>query len=95
VLRAESHVTWSFADMSTTDTSRYHGGTECDEIASLLSLALGCRLKAGDPTRWFKLGDDPRGRPWSFRSSGRADPVPPPIGRHGVAVYPNWSDTFG
>jgi hypothetical protein len=86
VLRAETHVTWSFADMSSTDTSRYHGGTECDEIAALISLALGCRLKAGDSTRWFKKGDDPRGRPWSFRLSGRADPVPPHVSHRGALV---------
>jgi hypothetical protein len=86
VLRCDTHAAWSFADMSSTDTTRYHGGTESDEIAALLSLALGCRLKAGDPTRWFQVGGDPRGRPWSFQSSGRHDPVIAGTSHHGVLI---------
>ena len=72
--------------MSSTDDTRYHGGTESDEVAALLSLALGCRLKAGNPTRVFQRGGDPRGRPWSFQSSGRADPIPPALSMHGVVI---------
>ena len=75
VLRVEYHVQWSYGDMARTDDSQYHGGTVQDELTALLSLCLGTRLKAGGANRWFKIGDDPRGRPWSLRESGRADPV--------------------
>jgi hypothetical protein len=46
-----------------TDVSRFHGGRLPDEIASLLSLALGTRLRAGPLTRQFTPTGDPRGRP--------------------------------
>jgi hypothetical protein len=32
---------------------RYQAGTLADEIAALLSLCYGIRLKSGGPTRWF------------------------------------------
>jgi hypothetical protein len=67
MLRATNHVSAEPTPMVATDTSRYHGGTDSDEMAALLSLLVGVRLKAGSPSRWFKVGDDPRGRPWSFR----------------------------
>lgn len=76
-LRIENHVGWSYSDMVSTDDTRYHGGNECDEIAALLSLTLGCRLKSGAPSRWFKRGGDLRGRPWSFSSTGFRNPSPP------------------
>ncbi len=41
----------------------YHGGHPPDEIAALLSLCTGARLKAGGQTRWFKEGGDPLGTP--------------------------------
>jgi hypothetical protein len=75
VLRAEYRVHSSYADMSETDESRYHGGIDSDELAALLSLCMGIRLKPGNPTRWFKEGGDPRGSPWSFRQNGRPDPA--------------------
>jgi hypothetical protein len=59
--------------MSKTDTDRYHGGWLVDEIAALMSLCLGIRLKAGGCTRSFKAGGDPRGRPEMY--SLNLDPV--------------------
>lgn len=44
--------------------SRYHGGSHDEELAAILSLALGIRLKSGAPTRMF-FPSDPLGRPQS------------------------------
>jgi hypothetical protein len=64
VMRAEFHLEWnSEIDWSKTSTERYHGGSLQDELAALLSLSLGVRLKAGGCTRRFLPGGDPRGRP--------------------------------
>lgn len=46
-----------------TDASSYHGGTIEDEIAALVSLSLGIRVRAGEMTRDFVINSDPRGRP--------------------------------
>jgi hypothetical protein len=46
-----------------TQVHRYHGGRLVDEIAALVSLCLGIRLKAGGYTRLFDIGGNPRGRP--------------------------------
>ncbi|BAZ51915.1 hypothetical protein NIES4103_45740 [Nostoc sp. NIES-4103] len=45
---------------STTQTtnSRYHGGSLAEEIASLISLCLGIRVKAGLISRGFTRGDE-------------------------------------
>lgn len=48
------------------DVSSFHGGSLDEEVSSLLSLALGMRLKAGHPTRLF-IGGDPLGRPQTER----------------------------
>lgn len=66
ILRVEDHlpeVDNSDLKMTKTDTDRYHGGWLNDEIAALLSLSLGIRLKAGGATRRFEPDGDPRGRP--------------------------------
>lgn len=52
-----------------TDATRYHAGDQSDEIASLVSLSLGIRAMAGNPTREFRHGEDPRGRPIGYRDS--------------------------
>ena len=74
-LRISYHMDWRYGHMDATDTTRYHGGDSSDEIAALVSLCLGVRMKAGGTSRWFKLVDDPRGRPWSFRQRGRPEPT--------------------
>jgi hypothetical protein len=55
--------------MTTTDTSKYHGGSFAEEVGALSSLGLGVRLRAGGPTRLFEPGGDPKGRPieWGSR----------------------------
>jgi len=50
---------------TTTDESRYHGGSPDEEIAALISLVSGRRVRAGQWVRRFDVSDsaDPMGRP--------------------------------
>lgn len=61
--RVEYYLPFRVPKIEKTDTSTFHGGTIVDEIAALLSLALGIRIKAGNPSREFLDEEDPRGRP--------------------------------
>lgn len=68
ILRAEGHLTHISQNpppMDTTDGGYYHGGDQIDEIAALVSLAIGIRCKAGELTRSFDEGEDLRGRPFA------------------------------
>ncbi|HTD36268.1 MAG TPA: hypothetical protein VK669_02045 [Candidatus Limnocylindrales bacterium] len=65
VLRIEAVPTNVRMPMDATDTSRYHGGGLIDEVAALVSLSLGMRLRAGAVDREFGLAD--RGRPIAFQ----------------------------
>jgi hypothetical protein len=56
--------------MTETNTSNYHGGWFPDEIAALVSLCLGVRVKAADESRRFDNQGDPLGRPQTFRVRG-------------------------
>lgn len=67
-LRSEFYLTNELPQMTETDSSNYHGGWFSDEIAALVSLCLGIRVKAGDASRLFKLHNDPLGRPQAQRS---------------------------
>lgn len=77
VLRRELHLAQRPGDlkMDKTDTRRYHGGSLEDEIAALVSLCLGVRLKAGPSVRQFDPGGDPRGRPIAWSVPAKSDPV--------------------
>lgn len=44
----------------------YHGGQVADELASLVSLALGIRLDNGGLTRVFEMDGDPQGHPIGY-----------------------------
>ena len=46
-----------------TDASTYHGGSLADEIAALLSLRLGIRVRAGTISRTFDPKGSPKGQP--------------------------------
>jgi hypothetical protein len=76
VLHVEHHVKYDPEVRLETDDESYHGGLLQDEIAALVSLSLGIRLKAGDPIRMFGA-EDPTGRPVSWGHID--DPVPPDI----------------
>lgn len=84
-LRLHYHLHFPLLDMSTTQAQRYHGGYIQDELVALLSLCIGIRLKAGGATRHFQRDGDPRGRPWSFKQYGQADPVFVPS-THGIVL---------
>lgn len=82
VLRMEYHLQDDSSENAMVETSvdRYHGGGLTDEIAALLSLSLGFRLRAGPLTRISDAGGDPRGRPFAF--AGHETPVLlKPVGR--------------
>lgn len=59
------HMEWTNPEEATPGS--YHGGSLVDEIAGLLSLALGVRAHAGGPTRFF-VGTRDRGTPFQPRS---------------------------
>jgi hypothetical protein len=73
ILRVDYHLESRLGADIRTDTSRYHGGTFVEEIASLISLCLGARLKAGGLTREFLPGGDPKGHPRAFDAN--YDPI--------------------
>jgi hypothetical protein len=84
----------STLDLRRTDFKRYHGGELNDEIAALVSLCLGIRLKSGSPSREFRPGGDPRGRPRGprvgkdpilLKPTGRAAVLPGVLGQHSLA----------
>jgi hypothetical protein len=65
IVRVEQHVdyvVYQDAPMDTTDDAIYHGGVLPDEVAALMSLTRGIRLKAGEIAREF-TDRDPRGHP--------------------------------
>jgi hypothetical protein len=66
-LRIENCLEFGIPDMSRTATDAYHGGTLIDEIAALISLALGIRIRAGKMSRDFQDNIDPRGQPVGWR----------------------------
>ena len=72
ILRVDDYIdrskVWNF-DLEHTEDSHYHGGTQNEEIAALMSLIFGIRLKSGEISRDFKIGDDPRGKPTHYPNS--------------------------
>jgi len=53
--------------MGKTDFGSYHGGSLIDEVAALVALTLGIRVKAGPIIRTFDANDkDPRGTPVAY-----------------------------
>lgn len=66
VLRIEYHGITLPEDMRKTNYDRYHGGGIQDEIAALVALCLGIRLKPGGITRFFDVGKDPKGYPTAW-----------------------------
>lgn len=80
-----------------TDDEFYHGGVLADELAALISLTLGVRLKAGDILRRFDPRGDPRGQPLSYGdrqdpamiANGRGEILPSASGTHSLdAISP-------
>lgn len=63
VLRVRYYLTSDAEVTRKTDVSRYHSGGINDEIAALISLCLGVRLKSGGISRLFDPDEDPKGCP--------------------------------
>jgi hypothetical protein len=62
-LRFRHCIENSHPNMTSSNFGHYHGGTEFDEIAAIVSLELGCRIQAGPVVREFAPDSDPLGRP--------------------------------
>jgi hypothetical protein len=84
VLYLDQHLTYDPQVQLETDEAAYHAGYLQDEIAALLSLSIGIRLKAGEANRTFAPGD-PAGRPISYGFI--EDPLPPSVA--GACVLPS------
>lgn len=89
VLRCDAYGDWNDLPLNTTSEGSYHGGSLEDEVAALLSLMLGVRLKAGSITRLFFPNEDPKGIPFSHNNNapvllsvGRKPIVPMALGTH-------------
>jgi hypothetical protein len=76
-LRIEYYLEYEPKVELKTDVTRYHGGGLQDEIAALVSLCLGIRLKAGGFTHVYEPNKDPRGRPVSWEAHHRPMLVKP------------------
>jgi hypothetical protein len=84
ILRVRQHFLYDIS-MDKTSEDHYHGGTQAEEIAALLSLCLGVRMKAGEETRMFGNQPDWMGRPTGGR--GAQDPIPlPRTGSRGTVL---------
>lgn len=73
VLRCDWYLHPSLPTWEKTEADCYHGGSQPEEIAALASLAMGVRLRAGDISREFMLGGDPKGVPRAWTT--QAPPV--------------------
>ena len=86
ILRVEYYIRndVSTLNIKETDVDLYHGGLLEDEMAALLSLSLGIRLKAGGATRRFLSGGDPKGYPVAHEAE--YDPVFTTFSRFGSVL---------
>lgn len=84
VFRFDNYLAHEQAAMEATDEGRYHGGWLPHEMAALVSLCLGIRVKAGGITREFALEDDPKGRPTAWHYD--EDPTLPLQSERGMVV---------
>ncbi len=62
-------------DWEQTNSAIFHGGDAGQELASLVSLALGIRLRAAGICRLFIAGEDPGGLPFRFQDPGSHPPL--------------------
>lgn len=83
-LTAVARIRWNTTgdyDMTTSDTDSYHGGGPDDELAALISLALGVRCRSGGVTRrWLRGAPDPLGMP--FEADHHRPYLPEQAGRY-------------
>jgi hypothetical protein len=89
VLRLElhreiDHGDFLDSDWDQTDQAVFHGGDAAQELAGLVSLALGIRLRASGISREFDPEGDPRGYPYGFDE--QVPYLPPPY-RNPILPY--------
>jgi len=93
LLRVAVHADYEHPSLKRTNTALYHGGQLCDEVAALVSLSMGIRLKAGPRTREFLPGQDPKGRPEGpilrlnptlSRQTAHKSLIPSSLGQHNL-----------
>lgn len=93
VLRIDYHAHFSPGLLQKTDVERYHGGGLNDEIAALISLLLGVRLKSGGMSRYFLPEYDPKGYPAAleihedpvlFKPTRNTPILPQALGEHSL-----------
>lgn len=79
VLRVDLHLAQhEMPDLARTDVSHWHGGAIDDELAALLCLATGRRLRSGGLVRVFVEGQDPAGHPIRWHHRAPSPPRPGP-----------------
>jgi hypothetical protein len=92
-LTAVARILWNTTadyDMTASDTGGYHGGGPAEEVAALVSLALGVRCRSGGITRrWLRGDPDPLGTP--FEADHRRPYLPEQAGPR--ALLPGISTT--
>lgn len=85
VLHVENHLgdpVYDAPSAETEDVGAYHGGGVGDEFASLVSLALGRRLRSGGVIRHRMSGTELEGRP--FYAGHNAPRLAPPARGHSI-----------
>ncbi len=87
VLRCGYYGKWDTLALSQTNDESYHGGSLTDEVAALLSVTLGVRLKPGAVNRLFIPGEDPKGRPFGH-GFGRENGAPVLLTREARSIVP-------
>lgn len=82
ILRIDNHLAdqTDITHATRTDVSAYHGGEMDDELAAVVGLVLGRRLRSGGLVRRFD-GDDPLGMP--LEALHEPPVLAPPSARHG------------
>jgi hypothetical protein len=77
VLRINEYMVYNAVNEDKTYEDNYHGGSLTEEVAALISLALGIRIKAGAITREFHRYGDPKGLPIAYGYG--ENPIAPPV----------------
>ncbi|MBU1950222.1 MAG: hypothetical protein KJ970_04905 [Candidatus Eisenbacteria bacterium] len=103
ILRFEFCQKYEMPQMEKTDVKKYHGGNHAEELAALVSMFGGFRLRAGPQTRIFEKGGDPRGTPYrtegpqvpiKARRDGKQPNVPNATGNHNINCADPLKDTM-
>ena len=88
VLRIDNHLERDVTkyDSAKTNVTYYHGGTPSEEIAALISICLGIKLKSGGVLRHFSPEGDPKGEPSAVHTYDKPI-LRKPVGRDYILPY--------